>query len=356
MKVVLIMAPMCNSASVASALDALSFANMVEKRMKKDFVDGQSSDSAQKQVPKPISKPLFDITTASLDGKLVEAFGGMVLQPQTGIANFLPGEINTENGETGSIDRTIDLIIVPGFLHYILELLDDFVDLSNWLAGHHANGTKIASMCTGSFITAQAGILDGKMATTHWMYRTLFQQRFPKVNLQVRHIVTEDDGVFCSGGASAGNDLLMYMIRKFGSDELASECSKMLLLDGSRRDQSAYIMFHFRHNHADRRILEVQKWLDGNIATDKAFEEIATDSGFSPRNFIRRFKAATGETPVYYLQLLRLEKAKQLLENTDKNVEEITFDVGYSDGNSFRRLFKKHCGIPPGAYRKKFRQ
>ncbi len=320
MKATVLMAHLCSSTGVSSTLEGLESANILH------------------QINTKSVEPFFDIETASLDGKPVQCSGGLVLTPQKCIDD---------------IEQT-DLIIVPGFLFKVLPLLPGFKSFSPWIKRHYETNTVIATMCTGTFIAAEAGILDDKLATTHWYFADEFRARYPKVKLSEQHTVTEDKNIICSGGASAGSDMLLHLIRKFISSELASECAKKLLVDSGRRDQTPYIMQSFKRNHEDTNIQGVQSWLDEHYMSSVIFDDVASMFGFGTRNFIRRFKDATKLSPIQYLQYLRIEKAKYLLETTKKNVEIITFEVGYEDSNSFRRLFKDRVGISPSAYRKKF--
>jgi len=320
MKITVIMADECSATSVTGAVDVLCFADLLHR-----YRTGGK-------------EPLFQIETASLDGAPVTCFGGMSLTPQKGLDDI----------------ASTDLVLVPGFLPNILTALDGIAGLYPWLRHHHEQGAWISSICTGSFVLAEAGLLDGREATTHWLYADPFRARYPQVMLLEDRIMTEDGHVLCSGGSSAGNDLLLHLIGKFGGEELLHDCSKKLLLDSGARDQAPYISCSFPINHGDHDIRNVQVWLEENSETGLTIDAIAGKFGFGIRNFKRRFKAATAMNPVNYIQSLRIEKAKTLLETTRKSMEEITCEVGYEDSNSFRRLFKHHTGISPGAFRKKF--
>lgn len=322
MKVTILIAPMCSSTSIAATVEMLESANLLNSRNHND------------------KHKLFDLQTASLDGKPVLCSGGLVLTPQTDIASV----------------KQCDLIIVPGFLFNILELLPTLTTFSPWLQQHFRKGTTVCASCTGTFLLAEAGILDNTLATTHWYYADEFRQRYPKINLQEKHIVTDDNNIICSGGGSAGNDLLLHIIRKFGSNELTAECSKKLLVDLTRREQTPYIQFAFNKNHKDTEILEVQCWLEQHFNETINMDTLANKFGFGLRNFTRRFKESTNVSPIHYLQNLRLEESKRLLESTKNSFEKITYQVGYEDSNSFRRLFRERVGISPGGYRKKFAQ
>jgi transcriptional regulator GlxA family with amidase domain len=284
------------------------------------------------------SAQLFQMETASIDGRAVQCTGGVALTPAKAL---------DEIGQT-------DLIIVPGFMFNILPVLHTLQPICDWLKVKAAEGAQVASICTGAFVVAEAGLLDGRQATTHWMFLRQFQRRYPQACIKEEYTVTDDRGVYCSGGASSAIDLLIYLIRCFGSPELASECSRKLLVDTSRRSQMPYVQYNFKRNHEDQDILRVQDWLEENYHQDIVFDDVASTFNFGVRNFIRRFKSATGETPNQYLQNLRVEQAKYLLETTKTSFDQITYQIGYEDSNSFRRLFKTRVGIGPTDYRKKF--
>jgi transcriptional regulator GlxA family with amidase domain len=209
--------------------------------------------SASNQINTRTAEPVFEIETASKDGLTVQCTGGLVLTPQKRIDDIIQ----------------TDLIIVPGFLFQVLPLLPRFSSFAPWLKHHYLNNATIATMCTGTFIVAEAGLLNDKLATTHWYFANEFRKRYPKVNLSEQHIVTEDQNIICSGGASAGSDMLLHLIRKLVSSELASECSKKLLVDNGRRDQTPYIMQSFKRNHEDKEIQKMQIWLEQHYITPR---------------------------------------------------------------------------------------
>jgi transcriptional regulator GlxA family with amidase domain len=258
------------------------------------------------------------------------------------------------------VDRSIDqiartdLVLIPGFLFTLKDALPAFGAYGPWLRQQHARGAVVASMCTAAFMLAEAGMLHGIRATTHWAFADLFRRRYADVCLEDTQIICEDNRVVTSGGASAAMDLLLHLVRRFASLELAQKCGKYLLVDSVRSEQSVYVMWSLPKNHGDVDILQVQNWLEQHFDQPLLIDEVARQFGFGVRNFKRRFKDATGYTPITYLQTLRLEKAKQLLETTRMTQDSITYAVGYEDGNSFRRLFRQRVGLLPAAYRKKF--
>ncbi len=322
--VTILMADHCSSTSVSAAMEFLECANVLH------------CYALKHQHPLP-TKP-FRLTTVSVDGLPVTCTGGLILTPQQALRD---------------IEKT-DLIIVPGFMFNILSVLPGLDKVISWLQDHAHKDTYIASMCTGAFVTAKAGLLDNKTATTHWIFSEQFKRAFPKVQLKTEQTVTDDGLMLCSAGSTTGSDLLLHIIRKFVSPQLASECSKKLLIDSSERSQTPYVTTQFKKNHQDPDILKVQVWLEKNIQQPIVMDQVASTFGLSLRNFIRRFKSATDHTPIQYLQYLRIERAKHLLESSKLNFDQITQQVGYEDVNSFRRLFKDRTGLSPSEFRKKF--
>jgi transcriptional regulator GlxA family with amidase domain len=316
MHVTLLLADQCSAASATMALEVLSAANLF-------------ADTAEAP---------FQVVIASLDGEEVAAWGGQSLRVDRSI---------------DQIART-DLVLIPGFLFTLKDALPAFCAYGPWLRQQHARGAVVASMCTAAFMLAEAGMLHGIRATTHWAFADLFRRRYADVCLEDTQIICEDNRVVTSGGASAAMDLLLHLVRRFASLELAQKCGKYLLVDSVRSEQSVYVMWSLPKNHGDVDILQVQNWLEQHFDQPLLIDEVARQFGFGVRNFKRRFKDATGYTPITYLQTLRLEKAKQLLETTRMTQDSITYAVGYEDGNSFRRLFRQRVGLLPAAYRKKF--
>ena len=316
MHVTLLLADQCSAASASIALEILAAANL--------FSTAQS--------------PPFAVVIASLNGADVTVLGGQTMQVECSLAEI----------------ASTDLVLIPGFLFTLKEALPAFPAYAAWLRQQYAQGAVVASMCTAAFMVAQAGLLDGHRATTHWALAPLFRRRYPQVQLDEGQMLCEDNRLISSGGASAAMDLLLHLIRRFASLELAQMCSKYLLIDNVRSEQSVYVMWSLPKEHGDGEILRAQNWLEEHFAQPVLIDELAQRFGFGIRNFKRRFKEATGYTPLAYLQTLRLEKAKQLLESTRMSLDSITYKVGYADSSSFRRLFVERVGLLPAAYRKRF--
>lgn len=282
--------------------------------------------------------PQFKVTIATLDGKPVRCNQSISITPDCRIEDGPPPE----------------LLVVSPVTNLKSRLLTD-QDLLQLLTSYHSEGTKLASICTGAFFLAAAGLLDGRKATTHWGLASVFKRWFPKVNLQTEHTVTDDDTIFCSGGASAGADLALYLVRKYCGSEIAHRCARSLLIDPSRQTQSPYEIFTFSKNHDDPEILHAQRWLEQNYDKPLMVSTIAEKVAMSRRTFERRFKKATGDSPNKYLQRIRVENARLLLEKGKSTFEEITFQSGYEDPSTFRKVFHKATGLSPGSYREKFR-
>ncbi|KAA6174126.1 GlxA family transcriptional regulator [Pseudomonas veronii] len=314
MHMTLLLAHQCSAASATLALEILSAANL--------FADS----------------PPFEIVVASLDGHAVAAWGGQCLQVERAIAQI----------------RQTDLILIPGFLFTLKDALPAFAAYGPWLREQHAQGAVLASMCTAAFLLAETGMLEGLRATTHWAFADFFRRRYTDVVLDDAQILCEENRVITCGGATAAMDLMLHLIRRFGSPQLAHTCSRYLLIDNVRTDQSVYALWSLPKSHGDGEILRVQHWLEQHFAQALVIDDVARRFGFGVRNFKRRFKEATGYTPIAYVQTLRLERAKQMLESTRMTLESITYAVGYEDSNSFRRLFQQRVGMLPVAYRKKF--
>ncbi|MGE8069629.1 GlxA family transcriptional regulator [Pseudomonas sp. NPDC089569] len=316
MHVTLLLAEQCSAASATLALEVLGAANLF-------------SDSAEAP---------FNVVTASLDGTPVAAWGGQTLRADHAIARI----------------AQTDLVLIPGFLFTLKDAMPAFAAYGPWLRQQHEQGAVVASMCTAAFMLGEAGLLDGVRATTHWAFAELLRRRYAGACLEETQLICEENRVMTSGGATAAMDLLLHLVRRFASLELAQKCSKYLLVDSARSEQSVYIMWSMPRHHGDGDILRAQDWLEAHFEQPLLIDDIARQFGFGVRNFKRRFKDATGYTPIAYLQTLRLEKAKQLLESTRMTLDSVTYAVGYEDSNSFRRLFRQRVGLLPAAYRKKF--
>jgi transcriptional regulator GlxA family with amidase domain len=282
--------------------------------------------------------PRFRVRTVSLDGQPTRHPVPVGLRSQGALASV----------------RHTDLIIVPAAGPGFDLALRTNAPLLPWLRRWYARGARIAGICTGVSLVAATGILDGKPATTHWAFVDEYRQRFPRVQWQAERFVTESGRLFCGGGMFASIDLSLYLVEKFCGHELAVQTAKALLLETPRIWQSGYGTAPPRSAHDDEGIQKAQAWLFRNFKQEMRVEELATRVGMSPRTFARRFTAATSETPLAYLHRLRIDAARQLLEARSQSVAEVSTSVGYQDLAFFRRLFKRHTGQAPKAYRDRF--
>lgn len=281
--------------------------------------------------------PYFDVKIATLDGKPVNAYNDMPVVPHCSIEAV----------------EEADLIIVPsqGF-HF--EQDEDFHKRVKYLKLWYERGADLASICTGAFTLAATGLLDGKTATTHWGAAQAFRMIYPAVDLQISKMVTDEGRLFCGGGITADLNLSLYLISKYCGREVALQCSRCTLVDLDRITQLPFAVFLSDKNHQDPEILNAQEWIESNYQQNISVDSLAETSGMSKRNFNRRFKSATGESVVSYIQLIRVEAAKKLLEQGSSSFDDVSVDVGYENVSFFRRVFKRTTGLSPTAYRKKF--
>jgi transcriptional regulator GlxA family with amidase domain len=246
------------------------------------------------------------------------------------------------------------MIFIPAFSQLSHLSTQNMDTILSWIVTNHQSGVPITAICTGVFLLAETGLLDGRTATTNWQFARLFQRKYPNVQLKPERIMTEAKGIICTGAASAVFDMSLHLIRRFGGKTLAANCAKALLIDPNRQSQAPYMVFRSTKDHKDEKILKAQHWFEENYGRTGSIDAVAKQMGISPRHFKRRFRKATGVPPLVYLQNVRIEMAKQKLENTRKSVNEITYCIGYEDSSTFRKLFKRETGLSPAEYRKKF--
>lgn len=282
--------------------------------------------------------PPFRVTTASADGGPVRCDGPIYIQPDVAIKAI----------------RKTDLIFVPTTGPSIEDVVERNAPVIPWLRRWHKRGAAIASVCTGVGLVAAAGLLDGKRATTHWAIADRFREMYPRVKWMPELMVTEDHGFYCGGGVHASLDLSLYLVEKFCGHEIAMQSAKALLIETPRTWQAGFAIVPLKTNHTDDAISSAQEWLHQNFSRDFPLDAPARRVGMSLRNFVRRFKEATGDSPLSYVQKLRIAAAKRLLENNHRTVQEISDAVGYQDVAFFRSLFQRHTGISPSAYRRRF--
>jgi len=244
-----------------------------------------------------------------------------------------------------------DVFLVPCIAGDINKTLHKNQPLVEFLRSLKTSQSIIGCNSTGSFFLAEAGLLDNKMATTHWSSEKLFGDKYPHVNLKTDQHITHDHNILCDGGGVAWFDLGLYIIELFSNHETAMHVAKTFVIDTGRSAQLSYSPLISRKYHHDKTVRKVQEWLDINFASDITIAEISLWIGLSNRTLIRRFNEATGITPLAYLQEVRLDAACKLLVQTTKTVDEITHKVGYNDISSFTKLFKRKIKLTPSSYR-----
>jgi transcriptional regulator GlxA family with amidase domain len=282
--------------------------------------------------------PRFRVRSASIGGRAVRPDAPYTIRPDLSL---------------DAIDGT-DLVFVPSAGLGLDELLARNAPVLEFLRRMRAGGAQIASVCSGVALPAAAGLLDGRRATTHWGLVEEYRARFPSADWRPEELITASDGIYCGGGVYAALDLALYLVETLCGRELAVQCSKSLLVDMPRACQTGFAVLPVGRPHADGAIQRAEDWIHRHCREDFRFEALARSLGMSPRNFIRRFKAATGLAPIEYLQRLRVRAAQRMLEERDSGVHEVGRAVGYEDAAFFRRIFKRHTGLVPAAYRARF--
>ena len=250
--------------------------------------------------------------------------------------------------------RKPDLIIVPalsGDLGRAIQVNRAFVP---WIVQHYKEGTEVASLCLGAFLLAETGLLDGKTCSTHWLFANEFRDRFPSVELLDNKIVTDQTGIYTSGGATSYWNLLLYLIEKYTNRELAVLTAKFFVLDIDRHSQSPFHIFKGQKVHNDPDIVKVQEFIETNYQDKITVDELCRKFGIARRTFERRFKRATHNTVLEYWQRVKIEAAKRQLEMSRKTVGEVMYEVGYSDTKAFRDIFRKVTSMSPVDYRNKY--
>lgn len=253
----------------------------------------------------------------------------------------------------------MDVVIVPDlFLDPDPDLTDRWSEATAWLVAQRDHGAIICSVCTGALMLAQAGFLDGREATTHWSACALFKTSFPRVDLRSERVLVPsgpEHDIITSGGSASWTDLSLYLIARFCGEEEARHIAKIFLFGDRSQGQLPFAAMVRPRQHEDAKIAGCQLWIAKNYEVANPVAEMTARAGLSDRTFKRRFRTATGYTPIDYVQSLRVEEAKHLLEASNASVDEISEEVGYEDSGSFRRLFKRHVGISPKQYRQRYK-
>ena len=249
-----------------------------------------------------------------------------------------------------------DLIIIPALDGDLNQAIENNKDFIPWIIKQRAAGSEVASLCLGAFLLASTGLLSGRKCATHWMAANAFKQMFPDVELVTEKIITDEQGIYSSGGAFSYLNLILYLIEKFAGREMAILSSKVFAIEMERSSQSPFIIFQGQKDHTDDPIKKAQEFIEQNYQEKITVEQLASMFALGRRNLERRFKKATANTVVEYIQRVKIEAAKMNLENTRDSVNEVMYNVGYTDTKAFRSTFKRITGLSPMEYKNRYQR
>jgi transcriptional regulator GlxA family with amidase domain len=283
-------------------------------------------------------RPLFEVNLVGFDKEMSLENGLYSVRPELVIDD---------------IDKT-DLIIIPAFLGDPEKAVAANQQYIPWILTQYKAGAEVASLCMGAFILASTGLLKGKKCTTHWAAEHLFRKMYPGVELLPDSIITDEHGLYTSGAAFSWLNLILYLIEKYAGRETAVYCSKVFAIEIERNSQSPFIIFHGQKEHDDTPVKKAQEFIEKNYQERITVDQLTSMLALGRRNLERRFKKATSNTVVEYLQRVRMEAAKISLESSRENVNEVMYNVGYTDPKAFRTTFRKITGLSPLQYRSKY--
>jgi transcriptional regulator GlxA family with amidase domain len=316
-QVIIIAVPRALGSTITIPLEMLSAANDIAR--------------SRRQLDKLVSIEL----ASALETRDLELSGGLRIECQTTLDR---------------IDRS-DLVFVPGVWGNPRTSLPKLHPMMNWLEQQYTAGSTLCSIVTGSFFLAEAGLLEGRSATTHWRFFDEFEQRFPGVKLQRKRFITSDANLYCTGSVNAVRDLMLHFVEQLFGESIAGEIARQFTHELKRSYESLLLNEDQQRSHHDEEIIKVQEWLDQNYQAEVLIAELAANFKLSVRSLNRRFKQATNTSPLQYLQHLRIEHAKELLKQSNLAVSEVAAMVGYQDASYFASLFKKLTAVTPIEYR-----
>ena len=247
-----------------------------------------------------------------------------------------------------------DLIIIPALDGDITKAIEKNKAFIPWIVKHYNAGAEVASLCLGAFLLASTGLLNGRKCATHWMAEFNFKKMFPEVNLVTEKVITDEQGLYSSGGAFSYTNLILYLIEKFAGRDMAVLAAKVFAIELDREDQLSFIIFQGQKDHDDEQIKKAQEFIEKNFQEKITVDQLASMFAIGRRNLERRFKKATSNTVVEYIQRVKMEAAKMNLESSRENVNEVMYKVGYTDTKAFRNTFKRITGLSPVQYRSKY--
>ncbi len=285
------------------------------------------------------SKPQVRFLLAGPDRKQMKLGSGVILKPDIAIADLPP----------------LDLLLLPAIWRHPLPAVAAAESWLNRLREHAATGTRICSVGTGSYLLAEAGLLDGRPATTHWNYFDQFSKRYPTVELKSRHLITQSDNIYCVGSVNSIADLMVHIVEEWFGSRIARAIENQFSPEIRRSFNAAAYQNEADSSHHDELVAQMQQWLQSNITYAVSVTNLAKQFRLTPRTLNRRFKRATGMTPLSYLQSLRIAGAKDLLRHSNLTVGDIAWQLGIQDVSYFSQLFRRHSGMSPLRYREAVR-
>jgi transcriptional regulator GlxA family with amidase domain len=285
-------------------------------------------------------EPVFDVHLVGLSRSTTQTNGLFTINPDM-MLNAVP---------------KTDLIFIPAIHGDVNENVRRNAEVIPWLVKQYNDGAEIVSMCIGSFFLAKTGLLDGKACSTHWSFANEFRNLFPEAKLMDDRIITEADGIYTSGGAYSFTNLLIYLVERYAGREVAIVTAKAFMIDIDRCSQSLFTIFAGQKAHDDHQVLSAQEFIEQNYQERINVDQLSDTVGVGRRTFERRFKKATANTVIEYIQRVKIEAAKKQLESGRKTVSEVMYDVGYNDTKAFRDVFRKVTGVSPVEYRNKYQQ
>ncbi|WP_236978245.1 GlxA family transcriptional regulator [Membranihabitans maritimus] len=291
-------------------------------------------NEAAEQVGKP---PLFDIHLV-----------GMSKDPKKALVFTVEPDLSIHE-----VQKT-DIIIIPAVHGNMQTVVNNNSDFIPWIKEHYSKGSEVVSLCIGAFILASTGLLKNKSCTTHWLVAEEFKEMYPSVKIQPYKIITDEDGIYTSGGAYSSLNLILYLVEKYAGREMAILSSKIFEIEINRDSQSPFIIFSGQKDHEDHQVLKAQDFIEENYTNKITVSQLAKMLNMGRRNLERRFKKSTNNTVIEYIQRVKVEAAKRNFETNQKNVSEVMYEVGYSDSKAFRNVFKKITGLTPTAYKDKY--
>jgi len=282
---------------------------------------------------------LFNIQLAGIS-KEIEFYDGLfTVKPHSNIAGI----------------KKTNLIIVSALNNYDYpKSIEQNRPMTDWITKQYKDGAEVATMCTGAFLLASSGLLDGKTCSTHWAADGTFRAMFPKVDLQTDQLITDENGIYTNGGAFSFLNLIIYLVEKYYDRQTAIYCSKIFQIEMDRNSQSPFSIFTGQKQHGDEMVKQAQAYIETRLHEKISIDYLSSKFAVGRRNFDRRFIKATGNTPVEYAQRVKIESAKKAFESSRKSVNEVMYDVGYADVKAFREVFRKITGMSPLAYRNKY--